>query len=67
MWTDEQLAEMGLVEPFDKALFLSGCEEHWANLGYCQGFVVTEENLQEFARLIIEEYKTDPSKFEKVR
>lgn len=53
-WTDDQLEEMELVEPFDKVLFLSGCSKHWANLGYCQGYVVTEENLQEFARLTIQ-------------
>lgn len=64
-WTDEQLEEMGLIEPFDRAFFLSGCGKYQANLGFCEGYVVSEEMLQDFARLIIEQYKADPSKFEK--
>lgn len=54
MWTDEQLEEMGLVEPFDKAFFLSGCGKYKANLGFCEGYVVSEEMLQMFADLIIQ-------------
>ena len=57
MWTDEQLEEMGLYDSFVKALFLSGCGKHWANLSDCQGYVASEEKLQEFVRLIIEEHE----------
>lgn len=56
-WTDEQLEEMGLVEPFDKALFLSGVSRHSYNSSDISGYIVTENTLQLFAKLLIEEHE----------
>ena len=53
MWTDEQLEEMGLVETFDRAMFLSGCDKHRVHFDWIDGYIVTEENLQKFAELIL--------------
>lgn len=56
-WTDQQLEEMGLVEPFDKALFLSGCTRHSYNSSDISGYIVTDDTLREFASLVIKEYE----------
>ena len=56
-WTDQQLEEMGLVEPFDKALFLSGCTRHRYNSSGISGYIVTDDTLQKFASFIIQEHK----------
>lgn len=64
-WTSEQLESMGISDLFDKAMFLSGCEKHRIHLDWIDGYIVTEENMQKFAELIIEEYKSNPSVFTK--
>ena len=56
-WTDQQLEEMGLVEPFDKALFLSGCTRHSYNSSDISGYIVTDDTLREFASLVIKEHE----------
>lgn len=56
-WTDKQLEDMSLTEPFDKALFLSGVSRHSYNSSDISGYIVTEETLQLFAKLLIEEYE----------
>lgn len=57
MWTDKQLEEIGLVEPFDKAFFLSGASRQSYNSSDISGYIVTEDTLQIFAKLLIEEYE----------
>lgn len=57
MWTDEQLEEMSLVEPFDKAFFLSGAYRHSYSSSDICGYIVTEDTLQLFAKLLIEEHE----------
>lgn len=50
-WDKEDLEEMGLYDPFDKALFLSGCSQHELKGPNLEGYVVTEEKLLKFVEL----------------
>lgn len=51
------LEEMGLYEPFDRALFLSGCSKHKMNNSDFDGYIVSDANLERFANIMIEEYE----------
>ena len=62
MWTDEDLEEMGRIEPFDRAMFLSGCEEHRLCNGHIEGFIVSEEKLKKLVVLYHEMCYTDSMK-----
>lgn len=54
MWTDKQLETMGMETPIQKAMFLSDCTRHRLVNSDFDGWVVTEENLEKFAELIVQ-------------
>lgn len=54
MWTDKQLETMGMETPIQKAMFLSDCTRHRISNSAFNGWVVTEENLEKFAELIVQ-------------
>ena len=53
-WPEKDLEEMGLYETFEKAAFLAGCFNHSVKIDELEGYIVTEENLRKFAKLILE-------------
>lgn len=57
MWTDEDLEEMGYFEPWEKAMFLSGCDKHKLCNATIEGYIISEEKLKKFAELIIAQYE----------
>ncbi len=56
-FTNEQLEEMDIVEPFDKAMFLSGITEHSFYSPNLEGYIVSEEKMKKFAQMILENNK----------
>jgi len=54
-WTDEQLTDMFGDDPVGKLAFLTGCYKHSMNNSPYDGWIVSDDNLRKFAKLIVRE------------